>query len=167
MGMTNYEIGEWWYWLQAFSHEQLVKQDVLTAVLKVCVLTCLQSCECKFVILFWDFFHYPLVVNVSLSCVDMQDFRPAPRPKRKRGPLQSSDGACSYFTSLNQFAVLSESESDTEDIGVPPQSNSCKSSIPPTAICSYLNNHSATLQQVNEKLATPVDVKSKSHWLLL
>jgi len=61
---------------------------------------------------------------MSLSCVDMQDFHPAPKPKYKRGPLQSSDGARSSFTSLNQFAVLSDSESDTEDIGVPPQPNS-------------------------------------------
>ena len=144
-----------------------MKQDVLSAVLQVCILTCLQSCECKFVILFWDFFHYPLVVNMRLSCADMQDFRPAPRPKCKRGPLQSSDGACSSFTSLNQFAVLSDSESDTENIGVPPQPNSLKSSIPPTVISSYLNNHSATLKQVNEKPATPVDVKSKSHRLPL
>ena len=30
-----------------------------------------------------------------------------------------------------------------------------------------LNNHSTTLKQVNEKLTTPVDVKSKSHRLLL
>ena len=143
-----------------------MKQDVLSAVFEICVLTCIRSCECKFVILFWDFFHYPLVVNMSLSCVDMQDFRPAPRPKCKRAPLQSSNGARSSFTSLNQFAVLSDSECDTEDIGVPPQPNSHKSSIPPTVICSYLNNHSAALQQVNEKLAPLVDVKSKSHCLL-
>jgi hypothetical protein len=31
---------------------------------------------------------------------------------------------------------------------------------------SYLNNHSAALRKINEKLATPVEVQSKSHRLL-
>jgi hypothetical protein len=144
-----------------------VKKDVLSAVIEVCVRTCLQSCECKFVILSWDFFCYPLAVNMSLSHVDTQDFRPAPKLKCKRGPLQSSNRASSSFMSLNQFAVLLDSESDTEDIGVQPQPNSPKSRIPSIVIYSYLNNHSATLKQVNEKLATLIDVKSKSHTLLL
>jgi len=108
-----------------------VKPGVFSAVLEVCVLTCLQSCECKFVILFCDFFRYALAVNMSLSVVDTQDFRPAPRPKSKRGPLQTSDGTSSSIASLNQFAVLNDSESDTEDIGVPQQPNSRKSRIPP------------------------------------
>jgi len=42
-----------------------------------------------------------------------------------------------------------------------------KSRIPPIVIYSSLNNHSATLQTVNEKQDTSVDVKSKSHRLLL
>jgi len=67
--------------------------------------------------------------------------------------------------SLNQFAVLSDSESEVT--GVPPHPNSRKSRIPPTVIYSYFNIHSATLKKVHEKLATPVDVKSKSHRLLL
>jgi hypothetical protein len=49
-------------------------REVFSAVLEVCVITCLQS-------------------------------------------LQTSDGASSSVASLNQFAVLSDSESDIEDIG--------------------------------------------------
>jgi len=143
--------------------KQLVKQDMFSAMLEVCILTYLQLCECKFVtiFLFCDFFLFCLTVNMSLSSVDMQDFCPAPRPKRKRGPLHTSDGASSSFASPNQFAVLSNSESEV--IGVPPQPNSCKSRIPPIVI--YI--HSTTLKKANEKLATPVDVKSKSYRLWL
>lgn len=108
-----------------------MKPVVFSAELEVCVLTCLQSCECKLVILLCDYFRYVLAVNTSLSYVDMQDFRPAPRPKLKRGPLQTSDGTSSSITSPNQFAVLSDSESDKEDIGVPQQPNSRKSRILP------------------------------------
>jgi hypothetical protein len=71
--------------------------------------------------LFCDYFLYPFAVNMSLPGVDMLDFRPAPRP----------EGASSFFASPNQFAVLPDSESDTEDIAVPPQPNSRKSRIPP------------------------------------
>ena len=87
--------------------------------------------------------------------------------KRNRGPLQTSNRTSSSFTFLNQFVFLLDNECDTEDIGVPPQPNSRKSRIPPIVICIYLNNHSATLKKVNEKLATPVIVKSKSYRLLL
>lgn len=56
--------------------EQLVKQDVFSAVLEVCILTYLQLCECKFVIifLFCDFFHFLLAVNMSLSDADTKIF---------------------------------------------------------------------------------------------
>jgi hypothetical protein len=59
----------------------------------------------------------------------------------------------------NQFAVFSESESDIEEDGVQPQTLVHRARIPPIVIYSYLNNHSATLKQVNDKLSTPVDVK--------
>jgi hypothetical protein len=39
--------------------------------------------------------------------------------------------------------------------------------IPPIVIYSLLDNHSSTLKQVNDKLTTPVDVKSKTDRLLL
>jgi hypothetical protein len=41
------------------------------------------------------------------------------------------------------------------------------SGTPPIVIYSYLNIHSISLKKVNEKLATPVYVKSISHILLL
>jgi len=149
------------------TRKQLVKQDMFSAMLEVCILTYLQLCECKFVtiFLFCDFFLFCLTVTMGLSGVDTQDFRPAPRPKRKRGPFHTSDRASSSFASPNQFAVLSDSESEV--IGIPPQPNSCKSRIPPIVIYSYFNIHSTTLKKANEKLATPVDVKSKSHRLRL
>jgi hypothetical protein len=82
------------------------------------------------------------------------------RSKCKRCSLQLPDGAGPSFVSPNQFAVLSDSESDAEDIGVSSQPSSRKSRIPPIVIYSYLNNHSATLKKINETLSTPVDVKS-------
>ena len=48
----------------------------------------------------------------------------------------------------------------------PPQPSSHKSRTSHIVFCSYLNNHSTSLKKVNKKLATPVDVKSKSHRLL-
>ena len=101
-----------------------MKQDMFSAVFEVCFRTCLQSCEGKFVILFCEFFRSPLAVNVSLSGIDKQVLRPAPRPKRKRSSLQTPDGTSLSFASPNHFAVVSDSESDTQDIGVPPQQNS-------------------------------------------
>jgi len=99
--------------------------------------------------------------------INPQDFQPAQRPKRKRGLLPAPSGASTSFLSPNQFAVLSDSESEIEENGTPSPSNNRTIRIPPIVIYSYLNNHSATLKQVNEKLTTPVDVKSKANRLLL
>jgi len=96
-----------------------------------------------------------------------QDFQTAQRPKRKRSLIAAPNKASTYFLLPNQFAVLSDNESDNEENGAPPQSNPRSARIPPIVIYSYLNNHSATLKQVNEKLTTPVDVKSKANRLLL
>jgi len=96
-----------------------------------------------------------------------QDFQPAQRPKRKRGPLPSTSGAAPSFFSPNQFAVLSDSESDNEQNKAPTQSQDRTPRIPPIVLYSLLNNHSTTLKQLNEKLTTPVDVKSKTDRLLL
>ena len=73
----------------------------------------------------------------------------------------------SKFLSPNKFAVLSESESDIEEDGAHLQPKEHQARIPPIVIYSYLNNHSTTLKQVNDKLSNPVDVKSKSNRLLL
>jgi hypothetical protein len=96
-----------------------------------------------------------------------QDFQPAQRPKRKRGQQPTSSGASTSFNSPNQFAVLSDSDPDEEENGAPPSPPTKPPRIPPIVIYSLLNNHSATLNKVNEKLTTPVDVKSKTDRLLL
>jgi len=62
-----------------------------------------------------------LTVNMSLSSIDTQEFRPVSRSKRRRGSLQTPDWAGPSFASPNQFAVLSEVESDAEGIGVSPE----------------------------------------------
>ena len=58
---------------------------------------------------------------MSLSSIDTQEFRPVSRSKRKRGSLEIPDWAGPSFVSPNQFAVLSEIESDAEDICVSPE----------------------------------------------
>lgn len=75
-----------------FTREQLVKPVVFCAVLEVCVSTCLQSYEFKFVIIFCDFFLYPFEVNMSLSGADTQDFRPAPRPNARKAHFRYPTG---------------------------------------------------------------------------
>ena len=101
--------------------------------------------------------------------INPQDSQPAQRPKRKRGPPSAPGGASTSFFSPNQFAVLSNGESDKdmnkEPEPLPPNNRTIR--IPPIVIYSYLNNHSATLKQVNEKLITSADVKSKANRLLL
>ena len=69
-----------------FIREQLVKQDVFGALLEVFVLICVQSCECKFVILFCDFFHYALAVNMSLSGGIHARFLPSTEAETQKGP---------------------------------------------------------------------------------
>ena len=96
-----------------------------------------------------------------------QDFQSTQRPKRKRNLTTTPSVATTSFLSPNQFAVLSESESDHGENGTPITTNSRPTRIPPIVIYSYLNNHSTTLKQVNEKLTAPVDVKSKTNRLLL
>ena len=99
-----------------------------------------------------------------------QDFQPVQRPKRKWGQVPTTNGASTSSFSPNQFAVLSDSETDAEENRTPPQPQQPPDRaprIPPIVIYSLLNNHSSTLQQVNDKLTTPVDVKSKTDRLLL
>jgi hypothetical protein len=100
--------------------------------------------------------------------ITSQDFQPVQRPKRKRGQLATSSGISTSFLSPNQFAVLSDSEPEEEEENkFPPKSPDNNTRIPPIVIYSLLNNHSATLKRFNEKLTTPVDVKSKADRLLL
>jgi hypothetical protein len=98
---------------------------------------------------------------------NLQAFQPTQRSKRKRNAQTPSSEASTSFLSPNQLAVLSDSESNIEDYGSQPQPNEHQARIPPIVIYSYLNNHSTTRKQVNNKLSKPVDVKSKSNRLLL
>jgi hypothetical protein len=99
--------------------------------------------------------------------INLQAFQSTQRTKRKRSVQPSPGEASTSFLSPNQFAVFSESESDIQEDGAQPQPPAHQARIPPIVIYSYLNNHSATLKQVNDKLSTPVDVKSKTERLLL
>jgi len=49
-----------------------------------------------------------------------QDFQPVQRPKRKRGQEPTSNEASTSFFSPNQFAILSDIESDAEENRIPP-----------------------------------------------
>jgi hypothetical protein len=99
--------------------------------------------------------------------ITLQDFQPAQRPKRKWDQVPSPSGASPSFFSPNQFAVLSDSESDVEENRASQQPPDRTPRIPPIVIYSLLNNHSSTLKQVNKRLTAPVDVKSKTDRLLL
>jgi hypothetical protein len=104
-----------------------------------------------------------------------QDFRQAQSTKRKqdpqsttdRTPASSSSSSSSLFLSPNQFAVLSDSKTETEEFNCHPQPSDRQPRIPPIVIYSFLTNHSSTLQKVNNKLSAPVEVKTKSNRLLL
>ena len=106
-----------------------------------------------------------VTVNRSLSGVDTQGFRSAPRSKRKLGSTSDSrrDRPSRPRTSL-PFCHTSPTQ---KLLATHHNQAAIKSRIPPIVIYSYLSNHSATLKKVNEKLPTPVDVKSKSPRLLL
>jgi hypothetical protein len=63
--------------------------------------------------------------------------------------------------------VLSDSETETEELNYHPQPSDLQPRIPPIVIHSFLTNHSSTLQKVNNKLSAPVEVKTKLNRLLL
>ena len=101
------------------------------------------------------------------SRTTLQDFQPTSRQERKRNftAIQSAD--TTSFISPNQFAALSESESEPEDNWAPTPHHPQTTRIPPTVVYSYLNNHLSTLKKLNEKLTARVEVKSKMNRLLL
>lgn len=104
-----------------------------------------------------------MTTNSSVSADSHLD----PGPKRKRGRRQMGDVAGSSYESPNYFAVLSDSESDTKTADSVPNPTPKKWRIPPIVLYSYLTHHSATINAVNEKLSSPVEVKTKSNRLLL
>jgi hypothetical protein len=80
----------------------------------------------------------------------LQVFRPTQSTKRKRSVQPAPSVASTSFLFPNQFAVVSESESDIEEEGTQLQPKEQQARIPPIVIYSYLNNHSTTLKQVND-----------------
>ena len=96
-----------------------------------------------------------------------QDFRPAPRPKRKRLNQNKEPMASTSFETTNYFAVLSDSDTETESIESSPPNNIKKKRIPPIVLYSFLSNHTQTLKSLNDKLTSPVDKKTKTNRLLL
>jgi hypothetical protein len=91
----------------------------------------------------------------------LQDFQTPSRQKRKRNFTTTQSAATTSFITPNQFTILSESESEPEDNGAPPPSHPQTTRIPPIVVYSYLNNYSATLKKVNEKLTAPVEESPK------
>lgn len=104
---------------------------------------------------------------MNLTGVRPEEFRHDPRAKRKRSgpPVESTAGPS--FETHNSFSVLSDTDSETEtaDSGKHPPPKTER--IPPIVVYSYLTNHTQTLKQLNDKLTTPVEVKTKPNRLLL
>lgn len=92
-----------------------------------------------------------------------QDFQPAPRPKRK--PKEPT--ASTSFETTNYFAVLSDSDTETESIESTPPNNIKKKRIPRIVLYSFLSNHTQTLKSLNDKLTSPVEIKTKTNRFLL
>ena len=97
----------------------------------------------------------------------LQDFQTTSQQKMKRNSTTTQSAATISFLSPNQFAALSENESEPEVNGAPPPPHPQTTRIPPIVVDSYLNNHLSTLKKGNEKLTAPVEVKSKMNRLLL
>jgi hypothetical protein len=105
---------------------------------------------------------------MNITGVRPQDFRLDPRSKRKRARPQMDTTAGTSYESPNYFAVLSDTESDTETAeSIPPPPAKPKERIPPIVLYSYLTNHSQILKTLNEKLNSPVEIKTKTNRLLL
>jgi hypothetical protein len=101
--------------------EQLAKHGVFSDVLEACAFVPAYrrvSCASIFVPILLVAI---VTVNMSLSGVDTQGFRSAPRSNRRRGPLRIPEGTIPSFASQNQPTVLSHNEPDTEDIDISSQ----------------------------------------------
>jgi hypothetical protein len=104
---------------------------------------------------------------MSLKEVLPPDFLSDQGAKRKRGRRQLEGEAVTSFESPNYFAVLSDSASETENTESVTPIPKRKTRIPPIVLYSYLTHHSITLKALNEKLTSPVEVKTKTNRLLL
>jgi hypothetical protein len=106
---------------------------------------------------------------MNITGVRPEDFRLDPRSKLKRTRPQVVTTAGTSYESQNYFAVLSDTDSDTETAEsiTPPPPVKPKERIPRIVLYSYLTNHSQTLKTLNEKLNSPVEIKTKTNRLLL
>jgi hypothetical protein len=104
---------------------------------------------------------------MTASQPSSQAFKQAQSSKLKRDTQKTTDitNATSSFLSPNQFAVLSDTETETEELNYHPQTRD-QPRIPPIVIYSFLANHSIP-QKVNNKLPAHVEVKTKSNRFLL
>jgi hypothetical protein len=105
--------------------------------------------------------------TTNLKGLKPQDFCLDHRSKRKRISHQLGITARTSFESPNYFSVLSDRDSDTESAVSTPPSPSRKEQIAPIVLYRYLNSHYQTLNALNDKLSSAVDVKSKTNRLLL
>jgi hypothetical protein len=87
--------------------------------------------------------------------------------KTQRISRQLESTASTSFETQNYFSLLADSNSDTESAVSTPPSPSRKERIPPIVLYSYLNNYSQSQETLNDKYSSPVDVKTKTNWLLL
>jgi hypothetical protein len=106
-------------------------------------------------------------VKMSLKGVLPPEYRSDQGSKRKRGRRQHEGETGTSFESPNYFAVLSDSASETENTESVTSFPKRKTRIPPIVLYSYLTHHSTTLKALNEKLTSPVEVKTKINRLLL
>lgn len=100
---------------------------------------------------------------MSLKGTLPSEGRPDQGLKRKRGKRQFEEEAGTSFESPNYFAVLSDSDSEIETAESVPTLSTRKIRIPPIVLYSYLTHHSSTIKAVNEKLTSPVEVKTKAN----
>jgi len=73
----------------------------------------------------------------------------------KRSPIAAPNEASTSFLSTNQFAVLFDSESENEENGAPPQTNTHLTRIPPIVIYSYLNKSLSNPETGKQKINYP------------
>jgi hypothetical protein len=79
----------------------------------------------------------------------------------------SSNLKLSSIETTNYFSVLSDSDTDTDSAECPPPSTNKPNKTPPIVLYSFLNNHSQTIKSLNEKLTSPVEIKTKENRILL
>jgi hypothetical protein len=107
------------------------------------------------------------MATMNLEGEQPQEFQPAPRPKRKRISQPTILMANTSIETTNYFSVLSDSDTDTDSAECPPPTTNKHKKMPPIVLYSFLSNHSQTIKSLNEKLSSPVEIKTKDNIMLL